>query len=123
MPRTVGGVAAWAFPLAVTVLVLGGNLRSTGDMTDIATTLLGAMMYRVAVPTAWIFAVDFIEAGRLLAITTTLATSLPLWYLAGARLAEFSYRWSEWVRRYVVLCLVWSSVNVGVIVVIGSLTT
>jgi hypothetical protein len=113
---------AWAFPLGVTMLVLAGSLRANGDMTDIATTLLGAMMYRVAVPTAWIFAVDFIEAGRLLGITATLATSLPLWYFVGARLAEFSYRWSDWVRRYIVFCLVWSALNVGVIVVVGSLT-
>jgi len=123
LPRIVGGIAAWAFPIAVTVLVLRGSLRANGDMTDIATTLLGAMMYRVAVPTAWIFAVDFIEAGRLLALSTTLATSLPLWYLVGARLAEYSYRWAEWVRRYIVLCLVWSALNVGVIVVVGSIVS
>ena len=111
---------AFAFPLALTALALSVGLRRLGDMTDIAASLLATMMFLVAAPTAWIFTVDFIEAGRLLIITSALATSLPLWFLAGSRLAYYSRSWGIWARRYMVLCVVWSALNVAVVVIVGS---
>ncbi len=122
MSRQVGGIAAFAFPLALTALTLSVGFRRAGDMSDLAASLLATMLFLVAAPTAWIFTVDFIEAGRLLVITSALATSLPLWYLAGSRLAYFESHWSGWLRRYVVLCVVWSVFNVVLIVIVGSLT-
>jgi hypothetical protein len=89
-------------------------------MTDIAASLLATMMFLIAAPTAWIFTVDFIEASRLLVITSALATSLPLWFLAGSRLAYFARSWAIWAGRYVVLCVVWSALNVVLIVIVGS---
>lgn len=90
-------------------------------MTDIAASLLATILFLVAAPTAWIFTVDFIEAGRLLVVSSALATSLPLWYLAGSRLAYFTDTWGTWMRRYLVLCLVWNVVNVVFVVLIGSI--
>ncbi len=118
--RTVGGILALAFPLALTALALSVGLRRLGDMTDIAASLLATMMFLVAAPTAWIFTVDFIEAGRLLMMTSALATSLPLWFLAGSRLAYYAPGWGVWARRYMVLCVVWSALNVVLIVLVGS---
>jgi hypothetical protein len=122
LSRQVGGIAAFAFPLALTALTLSVGFRRAGDMSDLAASLLATMLFLVAAPTAWIFTVDFIEAGRLLVITSALATSLPLWYLAGSRLALVESHWSGWLRRYVVLCVVWSVFNVVLIVIVGSLT-
>ena len=115
-----GGVLALAFPFALTTLALSVGLRRLGDMTDIAASLLATIMFLVAAPTAWIFTVEFIEAGRLLVITSALATSLPLWFLAGSRLAYYARSWGIWARRYMVLCVVWSSLNIALIVVVGS---
>jgi hypothetical protein len=36
-------------------------------------------------------------------------------------LAYYANRWSVWLRRYLVLCVVWSVVNIVLIVLIGSL--
>jgi hypothetical protein len=108
--------------VALTALTLSVGFRRAGDMSDLAASLLATMLFLVAAPTAWIFTVDFIEAGRLLVITSALATSLPLWYLAGSRLALVESHWSGWLRRYVVLCVVWSVFNVVLIVIVGSLT-
>ncbi len=116
-----GGILAFAFPLAMTALALSVGLRRLGDMTDIAASLLATMIFLVAAPTAWIFTVDFIEAGRLLVITSALLTSLPLWYFAGSRLAYYARSWGIWALRYVVLCVVWSALNVVLIVIVGSL--
>ena len=116
-----GGIAAFAYPIALTALALSVGFRRVGDMTDVAASLLATLQLLIAAPTAWVFTVDFIQAGVLLIITSALATSLPLWYLVGSRLAYFSRNWGEWLRRYVVICLVWSAFNVVAIVVIGSL--
>jgi hypothetical protein len=121
LPRIIGGLAALAYPLGLTALALSVGFSRVGDMTDIAASLLATILFLVAAPTAWIFTVDFIEAGRLLVVASALATSLPLWYLAGSRLAYFADTWGAWIRRYVVLCLVWSVVNVVSVVAIGSI--
>jgi hypothetical protein len=121
LSRRVGGIAAFAFPLALTALALSVGFRRAGDMTDLAASLLATLLLLVATPTAWVFTVDFIEAGRLLIITSALATSLPLWFFAGSRLAYVAYSWGEWLRRYVILCVVWSVFNIVTIVVVGSI--
>ncbi len=121
LPRIWGGIAAFIYPIALTALALSVGFRRVGDMTDVAASLLATLQLLIAAPTAWIFTVDFIEAGTLLIVTSALATSLPLWYLVGSRLAYFARSWGDWMRRYVVICLVWSVFNVVAIVVVGSL--
>ena len=90
-------------------------------MTDIAASLLATMLFLVAAPTGWLFTVEFIEAGRLLIISSALLTSLPLWYLVGSRLAGYALSWGIWLRRYLVLCVAWSVANVVLVVIVGSI--
>jgi len=123
IPRHWGGFVALAYPLALTALALSVGFRQVGDMTDVAASLLATMQLLIAAPTAWIFTVDFIEAGALLTVASALATSLPLWYLMGSRVADFAVGWADWFRRYVAICVVWSALNVAAIVVVGSLVS
>jgi hypothetical protein len=117
----VGGLVALLYPIALTALALSVGLRRIGDMSDLAASLLATMLFLVAAPTGWLFTVDFIEAGRLLIITSALVTSLPLWYLAGSRLAYHAPNWVVWLQRYVIVCVAWSVANVVMVVVVGSL--
>lgn len=121
LSRQIGGIVAFVYPLALTAIALSVGFRRAGDMSDLAASLLATMLFLVAAPTAWTFTVDFIEAGRLLIVTSALATSLPLWFLAGSRLAYVADTWSTWLRRYLLVCVVWSVFNVVVIVVVGSI--
>jgi hypothetical protein len=121
LSRRVGGLVAFVYPLILTALALSVGFRRVGDMGDLAASLLATIQLLIAAPTAWIFTVDFIEGGALLIVTTALATSLPLWFLLGSRLAYFAHNWRDWARRYIVICLAWSACNVLVIVLIGSL--
>lgn len=120
LPRWVGGLAAFVYPIGLTIVALSVNFDRVGNMSDIATSVLATMAFMIAAPTTWVFTVDFIEAGRLLVVTSGLLTSLPLWYLAGSRLAYFATSWTLWVRRYIVFCVVWSVFNVLMFVLIGS---
>lgn len=91
-------------------------------MADLAASILAVGLFLIAAPTAWVFTVDFIEAGRLLIVVSALATSLPIWYLVGSRLAYFATGWATWLRRYVVVCLVWSILNVLLFILLGSIS-
>lgn len=110
------------YPIALAAGTLSVGFDRVGDMSDLAASILAVVLFLIAAPTAWIFSVDFIEAGRLLVVTSALATSLPLWFLAGSRLAYFATNWVIWFRRYVVMCVVWSVLNVLVLVVIGTVS-
>lgn len=115
-------MVALAYPIALTALALSVGLREIGDMSDFAASVLATLLFLLAAPTGWIFTADFIDAGRLLIVTSALATSLPLWYMAGSRLAYFSDTWATWLKRYLVLCLIWSVANIVVVVIVGSIT-
>ncbi len=90
-------------------------------MSDLAASILAVGLFLIAAPTAWLFTVEFIEAGRLLIVTSALVTSLPLWFMVGSRLAYFAPSWVLWLRRYVVVCLVWSVLNVLLFILLGSI--
>lgn len=122
VPRWIGGILAFMYPIALAAGTLSVGFDRVGDMSDLAASILAVVLFLIAAPTAWIFSVDFIEAGRLLVVTSALATSLPLWFLAGSRLAYFATSWVIWFRRYVVMCVVWSVLNVLVLVVIGTVS-
>lgn len=122
LPRVVGGLAALAYPLALAIGALSVGFDRVGDMADLAASILAVVLFLIAAPTAWIFTVDFIEAGRLLIVASALATSLPLWYLVGSRIASFATSWVIWLRRYVVVCVVWSVMNVLLLILLGSIS-
>ena len=77
-------------------------------------------MFLVAAPTAWILAIDFIEAERFTILLFGAATSLPLWAIVGNLLAAISSSWRQWMVRYVAVCAVWTTLYVVVIGAIAS---
>ncbi len=123
LPRWVGGLAAFIYPLALATYALSIDFDRVGNMSDLAASILATMLFLIAAPTTWIFTVDFIEAGRLLVVVSGLLTSLPLWYLLGSRVAHFSNGWRVWIQRYAIFCLVWSVLNVVAMVLVGSVVS
>ncbi len=120
-PRWIGGLLGFSYPLLLAAGAISVGFDRGGDMADLAASVLAVGLFLIAAPTAWIFTVEFIEAGRLLIVTSALLTSLPLWYMLGSRLAYHATGWAVWLRRYVVFCLVWSVFNVLVFILLGSL--
>ena len=120
LPRWAGGILAFAYPLILAAGAISVGFNRVGDMADFAASVLAVGLFLIAAPTAWLFTVEFIEAGRLLIVTSALITSLPLWYMVGARLAYMATSWVIWLRRYVVVCLVWSVLNVLLFILLGT---
>lgn len=87
---------------------LSVGFRGTTDASDLATAILGAILFLVAAPTSWVFAIEFIEASRLTVITVGALTSLPLWFLLGVRLAMRSDNWPTFLKRYAIFCGLWT---------------
>jgi hypothetical protein len=106
--RRGGGVLGLAYPLALIGLALSVDFRGTSHADDLATAILGALLFLVAAPTAWVFAIDFIEASPLTVISVGTVTSLPLWYFLGSRLAMATTSWRRWTWRYASVCGLWT---------------
>jgi hypothetical protein len=121
LPRGIGGFLALVYPLILVTGALSVGFSRTGDMADLAASILAVGLFLIAAPTAWIFTADFIEAGRLLIVASALVTSLPLWYMLGSRLAYAATNWGRWLRSYVIICIVWSVFNVLLFILIGSI--
>ena len=103
-----GGAAGLVYPLVLMAVALTGGFRSGGDLADTATSILGAFLFTVAAPTTWLFRIPFIEADRFTVLFVGAMTSLPLWWLLGARLAITAADWRQWVVRYLTISLAWS---------------
>ena len=103
-----GGIAALSFPTLLVVVALGADFRAVGDESDIATALLATVLFVVAAPTAWIFAIDFIEAGRFTVVFSSIITSFPIWYLLGSKLAQVATGWPAWIASYLKICILWT---------------
>ncbi len=107
--RRVGGLLSLSYPLALTALSLSVGFRGSAESSEIATSVLSAVVFIVAAPTSWVFAIDFIEASRMTVISVGVLTSFPLWFLAGFRLAVVTNIWSQWVWRYASICGLWTT--------------
>lgn len=121
MSRLGGGLGALSFPLVLIVLAIGAGFGSGGDMTDPATSFLGALLFVVAAPTSWLFAIPFIDADRLTVVLASGVTSLALWGLLGRRLAARSDHWPAWVSRYLTYCGAWIVLNIVLIGLVAAL--
>lgn len=108
VPRLWGGLGATVYPLALVVLGLSVGFRQGGGPTDLAASFLGALLFLIAAPTAWIFAFPFIEVSRFTVILVGSATSIPLWFLLGRSIALRSESWGVWLRRYATFAVVWT---------------
>lgn len=115
-----GGAAGLVYPLLLIALALTGGFRHGGDVADPATSILGAFVFLIAAPTAWVFAIEFIEADRFTVLFVGAMTSLPLWWLLGSRLARLAEDWKRWIVRYLRISLVWSLlVLLAVLLIVG----
>ncbi len=90
--RGPAAVLALSFPLVLMALAIGVGFRQGGGVAEFGASFAAAVMFLVAAPTAWVFAIDFIEAGRFTVMLIGAVTSLPLWALAGVGLARISAR-------------------------------
>jgi hypothetical protein len=106
--RVPAGLAALIYPTVLVIAALGVDFRAVGDGSDIATAVLATFMFLVAAPTAWLFAIDFIEAGRFTVVFVGVITSFPIWFLLGAKLAQAASHWGEWIGAYLKICVVWT---------------
>lgn len=119
--RSRGGLLALTYPVILFGLAISVGFRQGGGVAEFGASFAAAVMFLVAAPTAWVFAIDFIEAERFTVLLFGAVTSLPLWAIAGAALAGISTNWRTWILRYVALCAVWTTLYVFVIGVIASL--
>ena len=119
--RRAGGIAGLVYPTVLVALALDVGFRHGGDMGEIATSFLGTLLFLTAAPTAWIFAIDFIDVSRFTVLLAGVLSSFPLWWLLGARLADGAPNWLAWLRRYATALLVWTSLHLFVIATLGSL--
>ena len=66
LPRWVGGILGLLYPVILAAGALSVGFDRVGDMADLAASVLAVGLFLIAAPTAWLFTVEFIEAGRLL---------------------------------------------------------
>jgi len=101
-------------------LGLSVGFRGSDDVTGFATAFLGAILFLVAAPTTWVFAIDFIEASRFTVFTVGAVTSLPLWYLLGSRMARRAENWLTWLKRYTIFCGLWTVLTLVLVVLLAA---
>jgi hypothetical protein len=115
------GLAALGYPVVLVALALDVGFRHGGDMGEIAASFLGTILFLTAAPTAWIFAIDFIDVSRFTVIVAGILSSFPLWWLLGTRIAEGAAGWLVWLRRYATAVLLWTSFHLLAIGMLASL--
>lgn len=111
IPPISGGILALTYPTILVIVSFSVGFRRGGDMTDFAATLAATVLFLIAAPTSWVLSFPFIEVTRFTVLVFGIATSAPLWYIAGVAVARRSMDWMTWIRRYVVVCVVWTAVN------------
>jgi hypothetical protein len=117
------GVLALTYPLILIALTIGVGFRQGGGEAEFGASFAASVMFLVAAPTAWILAIDFIEAERFTILLFGAATSLPLWAIVGSLLASLSTSWRQWIVRYIAMCAVWTTLYVVAIGVIAAVTS
>ncbi len=119
VPPRLGGIAALVVPVALVLVAIDVGFTSTDD---VAGGFLASLAFLLAAPTAWIFSIRFIEAGRLIIVMFGLLTSLPLWYLLGRWLAARSASWTAFAGRYLSSLVVWITFNFLVLAIVDAFT-
>ena len=122
LPRGRAAVLALTVPLVLIGLAIGVGFRQGGGEAEFGASFAAAVMFLVAAPTAWVFAIEFIEAGRFTVMFIGAMTSLPLWAGAGWALARFSTSWRQWTVRYFALCAAWLTFYVLMIGLVAAVT-
>ena len=122
LPRGLGGIAGLVYPSVLVAMALGVEFTTSGGLRGFGTAYLGALIFLIAAPTSWLFAIDFIEAGRFTIIAFGVATSFPFWFLIGVGLAGGSRQWVQWIGRYVAIAATWSVLSLLIVGIIGSVS-
>lgn len=120
--RTTAGLLALSYPIVMMVMALAVGPRAAGDLQDVASSFIAALMLVIALPTTWFLSFEFIEVSRTTVVVFGAVTSLPLWYVLGTALAVRSDTWSRWLRRYVAVALVWTLLNIALLAFVSMLT-
>lgn len=121
--RTTAGLIALSYPILMVVMALDVGPRAAGDLQDVASSFIAAVMLVIALPTSWFLSFDFIDVSRTIVVVFGAVTSLPLWYVLGTALAARSETWGRWVRRYVTIALAWTLGNLALLAVVAMLTS
>ena len=116
-----GGIAGLTFPTVLVVISLSVGFRHAGGPGDLASSFLGALLFLVAAPTAWLFAIPFIEVTRFTVITVGVLTSGVVWFVAGRAIAARSRSWGVWMRRYAAICVTWTAATLLLFALFASL--
>ena len=119
--RTTAGLLALGYPLLMVLMALSVGFRELGDLQDLASSYIAAVMFLIALPTTWFMSFDFIEVSRTTVVIFGLVTSLPLWYVLGTFLAARSAHWGRWFRLYVTVAMAWTLANLLILAVVGAL--
>lgn len=120
--RTTAGLLALSYPIVMMVMALAVGFSDAGDLQDVASGFIAALMVVIALPTTWFLSFDFIEVSRTTVVIFGAVTSLPLWYVLGTALAVRSETWGRWLRRYAAVALLWTLANLAVLAVVAMLT-
>lgn len=121
LPRGLGGIAGLVYPSTLVALAVSVEFSAHSGLVGFGTAFMGALLFVIAAPTSWLFAIDFIEAGKFTVIVFGVLTSFPLWALVGAGLAGVSRSWLEWAGRYVMVAAIWSVVTLLIVGLVGTI--
>ncbi len=120
--RTTAGLVALSYPIVMVVMALAVGSREAGDLQDVASSFIAAVMVVIALPTSWFLSFDFIDVSRTTVVVFGAVTSLPLWYLLGTAIAVRSQTWGRWLGRYVTSAVVWTMGNLALLATVAALT-
>lgn len=121
--RTTAGLLALSYPIVMMVMALAVGFSDAGDLQNVASGFIAALMVVIALPTTWFLSFDFIEVSRTTVVIFGAVTSLPLWYVLGTALAVRSETWGRWLRRYAAVALLWTLANLAMLAVVAMMTT
>ena len=116
--RPLGGVVALSYPVFLVALAVSTGFRRAGD-GELASSYLAALLLLIAEPTAWIFSFDFVDPDRFTIIFVGALTSFPIWYMAGSAIAARTERWRRWVSTYLLICVLWTLLNLVFFVLVA----
>jgi mannitol-specific phosphotransferase system IIBC component len=115
------GFLGLMFPFILVVAALSVGFRAGGGMGDFAASLVGAVLFLIAAPTAWVLAFPFIDVTRFTVFAFGIVSSAALWYLVGRVIARQSSNWIQWLRRYGIVCVAWTGFNLVVFGIVASI--
>jgi hypothetical protein len=113
---------ALSYPIVMVVMALAVGPRAAGDLQDVASSFIAALMLVIALPTTWFLSFDFVDVSRTTVVIFGAVTSLPLWYVLGTALAVRSETWGRWLRRYATVALAWTLANLAVLAFVSMVT-